>query len=215
METLDLYKERRPYTVILEVKGGKKTFKIPTELTVEESERMLEAEIRVNALAKQEVEEETSEEVLDRYFNNLLEYILVLLEHYQPDLTMEKLKKMLTRAEVVRIFEFFKKQRFLTLLGLDGSTQEAEPKKKTETAETRLDTLRQSITFLVLNGFGLLEVRKLYIDELLSFYNSLIYIKEKQGELKEGTYKSLKNQSKGDVVSLKNQIFNIQSNGKQ
>jgi len=34
--------------------------------------------------------------------------------------------------------------------------------------------LRQIITFLVRNGFSLIEVRKLYIDEMIEFYNILL-----------------------------------------
>jgi len=214
METLDLYKDRKPYTVILEVKGGKKTFKIPTELTVEESERLLEAEIRISALSKEEVEEgKEAEKQLDVYFALLKEYILILLQHYQTKLEMADLNKMLSRAEVVKIFEFFKKQRFLKLLGLDGA-EEDDVKKKTEKPENRLDALRQSITFLVVSGFSLLELRKLYLDEFLSYYNSLVYIKEKKGEIKEGTYQTLKAKGDGDVFSLKKQLFSIQKNGK-
>jgi len=214
METLDLYKDRRPYTVILEVKGGKKTFKIPTELTVEESERLLEAEIRISALSKEEVEAgKEAERQLDVYFALLKEYILILLQHYQPKLEMDDLNKMLSRAEIVKIFEFFKKQRFLKLLGLDGA-EEDDVKKKTEKPENRLEALRQSITFLIGSGFSLLELRKLYLDEFLSYYNSVVYIKEKKGEIKEGTYQALKAKGDGDVLSLKKQLFSIQKNGK-
>lgn len=51
------------------------------------------------------------------------------------------------------------------------------------------------------------------MDEMLEFYNSLIFIKEKHGEIKEGTFESLKARSGGDVQSLKKQLFNIQQNG--
>jgi hypothetical protein len=215
MDTLDLYKDRTPYNVVLEVKGGKKTFKIPTELTVEETERLLEAELKISAIVKQEVEDKKDEkEKVDQYFSFLLEYILLLLQHYQKNLTMTDLRKMISRAEAIRIFEFFKKQRFLHLLGLDGSADNGGSKKKTESVEKQLELLRQSITFLVINGFGLLEIRKLYFDEFLQYYNSLIYFKEKMGEVKEGTYQTLTENNSGDISSLKNQLFNIQKNGK-
>lgn len=209
MDTLDLYKDRKPYEVILEVRGGKQSFKIPTELTVEESERLLETEIRISKISNEEQSNKKEDkEKVQKYFDSLLEYILILLEHYQPEITMAKLKKLVTNVEALKIFEFFKKQRYLHILGLDA-TEDEGVKKKTISAEAQLDTLRQSITYLVVNGFGLLEVRKLYLDELLSFSNSLIYIKEKQGEIKEGTYKSLKDRSGGDLNSLKKQFFNI------
>lgn len=131
METLDLFKDRRPYKVLLEVKGGKKEFKLPTEFTVEESERLLEMEIRVSKIVQEEVKNKTEEkEKLDVFFNNILEYILMLLQHYQPEIEMAELKKIVSRAEAVRIFEFFKRQRFTHLLGLDGSANDDVVKKK-------------------------------------------------------------------------------------
>ena len=215
MDTLDLYKDRQPYEVILEVKGGKKTYKIPTELTIEETERILEVELRINATAKEEIENKKDEKIkLDRYFSFLLEYILILLQHYQHEITLDDLKKTISRAEAIRIFEFFKKQRFLNLLGLAGSADNDGVKKKPISAEQQLEALRQSITFLVMNGFSLLEVRKLYFDEFIQYSNCLIYFEEKKGNIKEGTYKALKEKNDGDVVSLKKQLFSIQKNGK-
>lgn len=211
MQTLNLYKDRRPYDIILDVRGKQKTFKIPTEITVEESERLLETEIKIKKLFGQEVDTKNKQEKIDEYFDTLLEYILVLLEHYQ-DITKEELKKMMSQAEIIRVFEFFKQQRFLHIMGLDSD--DTDSKKKTNTAVKQLETLRQCITFLVMSGFGLLEVRKLYLDELLSFYSSIIYIKEKQGEIKEGTFDSLKARGGNDVSSLKKQLFNIQKNGR-
>lgn len=211
MENLDLYKDRAPYTVNLEVKGGKKTFKIPTELTVEESERLLEIEMRIAAASKEEASgnKRQDKQKVDAYIGFLLEYILILLQHYQPELDMAALKKMVSRAEAIKIFEFFKRQRFLKILGLDTSDQDDGSKKKIPSPAESLDALRRSITFLVINGFSLLELRKLYIDEFLAFYDSLVYIKEQNHELKEGTYQSFKAQSSGDISSLKRQIFNI------
>jgi hypothetical protein len=84
METLKLYKERQPYEVELKLKGKLRTFKIPNELTIEESERLMEAEIQLKALAKQEVTDKTDEEKkLDQYFNVLYQYLLILFNKYQ------------------------------------------------------------------------------------------------------------------------------------
>lgn len=58
----------------------------------------------------------------------------------------------------------------------------------------------------------MLEVRKLYLDEFFTFHNSLIFVKEKMGVIKEGTYQALKDRNDGDVSSLKKQLFNIQKN---
>lgn len=130
MQTLNLYKDRQPYIVNLELKGKMKTFKIPNELTIQESERLMEAEIQISELSKQEVEnKKDGEEKLDQYFNGVYQYLLILFSKYQPEIeTAEDIKKMMTQAEAIRVIEFFKKKRFLHLLGLDG--EEPESKKK-------------------------------------------------------------------------------------
>ena len=130
MQTLNLYKDRQPYIVNLELKGKKKTFKIPNELTIEESERLLEAELQIAELSKQEVaNKKDGEEKLDQYFSGVYQYLLILFSKYQPEIeTAEDIKKMMTQAEAIRVIEFFKKKRFLHLLGLDD--EESESKKK-------------------------------------------------------------------------------------
>lgn len=131
METLNLYKDRRPYKVLLNIKGKETSFEIPTELTVEESERLIELEIRANHMAKEEAgEKDEAEKKLEQYFNSLLDYIQILLSHYQPEITLEKLKGMLTQAEIIKIFDFFRKQRFIHIMGLDQSDDEPDSKKK-------------------------------------------------------------------------------------
>lgn len=58
---------------------------------------------------------------------------------------------------------------------------------------------------MVVSGFSLVELRKLYIDELDEYYMSLAYVLEKKGEIKEGTYRRLE---APDVVSdLRSQLF--------
>lgn len=128
MQTLNLYKDRQPYTVNLELKGKIKTFKIPNELTIEESERLIEAEIQIAELSKQEVQnKKDGEEKLEEYFKSLYQYLLILFSKYQPEIeTTEDIKKMMTQQEAIRVLEFFKKKRLLHLLGLD----EEETKKK-------------------------------------------------------------------------------------
>jgi hypothetical protein len=212
-ETLDLYKSRQPYEVILEVKGKKKSFKIPSELTVEESERLLESEIKIKMMVNEKVSDD-AEKKLEIYFGTLIDYMLVLLQHYQPEITADKIKKMMSRSDLEKVFEFFKQQRYIHIMGYDEPADQDGAKKKIVTTEEQLDSLRQSIVYLVMNGFGLNDIRKLYLDEMLSFYQNLIYIKEKRGEIKDGTYNQLKAKGGNEVSSLKNQLFNIQSNGK-
>ena len=47
------------------------------------------------------------------------------------------------------------------------------------------------IVFMVNRGFSLRDLRKLYIDEFYEYAKNLIYILEKKGEIKEGTYSRL------------------------
>jgi hypothetical protein len=73
--------------------------------------------------------------------------------------------------------------------------------------------MRRLITFMVVKGgFSLLELRKLYMDELFEFYNELIFNLESLGEMKEGTYNKLmtragNNDAKSVVDSLRKQLF--------
>lgn len=60
--------------------------------------------------------------------------------------------------------------------------------------------MRRMMTFMVTNGFSLLEVRKLFIDELFEFYKQIIYILEKRGEFKEGTFDKLNGHTDSKTV---------------
>jgi len=61
------------------------------------------------------------------------------------------------------------------------------------------------MTFMVTQGFSLLELRKLYIDELVEYYQQTILILEKRGELKEGSYNKLKDNGE-DAKVVVNQL---------
>jgi len=65
--------------------------------------------------------------------------------------------------------------------------------------------MRRLVTYLVMNGFSLLELRKLYADELYEYHDSLIYMKEQVGELKEGSYDKIR-RSKGAEVPVDDTI---------
>lgn len=62
---------------------------------------------------------------------------------------------------------------------------------------------------MVTSGFSLNELRKLYIDELYNYYEELIYLLEKRGEVKDGTYDKIKqtDASEDTVNTLRKQIF--------
>lgn len=67
------------------------------------------------------------------------------------------------------------------------------------------------MTMLVMNGFGLLEVRKLYIDELMDFNKYMFLVLEQRGEAKKGTFEKLDSMGRKDntVSQLRQQIFKI------
>ena len=50
-----------------------------------------------------------------------------------------------------------------------------------------------------MNGFSLLEVRKLYLDEMYDFHDHLFYVLEQTGQIKEGTYDKLMSRKKKDI----------------
>lgn len=61
---------------------------------------------------------------------------------------------------------------------------------------------------MVISGFSLIEIRKLYVGEMFEYYKSLVYLQEKRGELKEGAYDKINN-SNNTVNSLRKQLFKI------
>jgi hypothetical protein len=66
------------------------------------------------------------------------------------------------------------------------------------------------VTFLVMNGFALLEVRKLYLDEMFDYYKYVFFHLEHRGEVKKGTYDRIDNvgQKVDNTVNiLRKQIF--------
>lgn len=131
METLDLFKDRRFYEVVLQVKGNKKKkYKIPCELTVEETERLMEQEVILSQRFKAEVSEDKTEQdqKLQEYFETVFEIISIMFSRYQPEMTPEKMKSLLTEKEAGKVLQFFKEKRFLQLLGL-AETDDAKKKQ--------------------------------------------------------------------------------------
>lgn len=68
--------------------------------------------------------------------------------------------------------------------------------------------MRRQQLFLIKNGFTLSELRQMYIDEYITYYNELIHNLEMVGEVKEGTYLEMtKEDNSGEVLeNLYNQI---------
>lgn len=72
---------------------------------------------------------------------------------------------------------------------------------------------------MVVSGFSLFDLRKLYIDELFAFHEELIYTLEQKGELKEGAYDKIVRSNRGrstrvedTVDSLRRQMLKIVTN---
>lgn len=72
------------------------------------------------------------------------------------------------------------------------------------------------ISFMVCNGFSLLEVRKLYFDEMFEYYKGIFNYLEQRGEAKAGTTEKLKSVDKPDeaVNQLRKQLFKINQSKK-
>ena len=72
---------------------------------------------------------------------------------------------------------------------------------------------------MVLNGFSLFDLKKLYIDELFSYYEEMFFNLEKMGKIKEGSYAKLKDStdgsSKNTVNLLRKQLFRSMANAKK
>lgn len=211
MHALDLYKSRTHSEVKL---ADGKTYKTPNEFTVEEVERVLELEIERNALEKMQAEDvknltpENAE--FKRYMGIVFSQLTILFQHYQPEITTEYLKSVMTQKEALGMLGFFQKYRhiaikeYLAEKNKDQST-EADSKKKLS-PRTELRDLRRLITFMVVRGFSLFEVRRLYVDELHAFYEQLVYNLEKMGEVKEGSYAKIIQGKKGGKVDSVSQL---------
>jgi hypothetical protein len=115
MAKLDLYSGREPHVVELEVSGEKKEFKLPTDYTEEEIERILELEKKL---------EESSDVTARRSI--VFSQIQILLNRYQPDFTLEQVKKILTWSDALRIINFISEHTF----AVATKTEEAEVDSK-------------------------------------------------------------------------------------
>lgn len=209
MQALAPYKSRK-HSVITLADG--KEYKIPNEYTVEEVERLLELRVEIEALESRDAEDAT----LNRdnvhfkaYLDLVFAQLTIIFQHYQPEVTTEYLKSVVTQNEALEMLGFFQKYRHIALREItadkeQAQSQETEVKKKL--AKTELRDLRRLIAFMVVRGFSLSDIRKLYVDEMHSYYEQMFYILEKMGEVKEGSYAKLMSKSKGGKVDAATQL---------
>jgi hypothetical protein len=83
------------------VAGEKMEFKLPTDYTEEEIERILELEAKL---------EDSSTVAAKRGI--VFCQIHILLSRYQPDLTLQDVKRMLTWTDALRIINFVSENTF-------------------------------------------------------------------------------------------------------
>jgi len=202
------FKSRKHSVVTL---SDKKVYKIPSEYTVEEVERLLELQEEQKKLEGNEIIESIKDLQVESFYKNIFNQLEIIFQHYQPKVTVQYLKKIITHSEALEMVGFFNKYRNL-ILNQPESTNEVESKKKSKVENNDLRDLRRVITFMVINGFSLFEVRKLYIDELYYFYTEMFYSLEKMGRVNEGTYdniisNSTSNSDENTVKELKRQFF--------
>lgn len=207
MKTL-VFKSRKYSTVKL---SDSKVYKIPSEYTVEEVERLLELQIEQKKVESIEVQESIKDLQVDNLYANIFNQLEIIFQHYQPEVTIEYLKTVITHSEALEMIGFFNKYRNLILQN-DDSTATVDSKKKSKLADSDLRELRRIMTFMVMYGFSLLELRNLYIDELYFFYEELFYNLEKSGKVEEGTYDKIigskRKQDDAEIVdSLRSQLF--------
>lgn len=183
---LNPYQDREPNTVQIRERFGRTvTYKIPTELTVEELERLLEINIQIEKLAKQKVENtdyDAQAEAIKRYWDHLFAQCTIIFRHYHPEVTTEYLKKHLTQQIAWDIVNFFDINRWYKVTG----------SKKKDNPTAQLKNLRRVIIQLVRKGFSLYDLKKLYIDEFFFYYYEMIYTMETAKELKEGSYDKIR-----------------------
>jgi hypothetical protein len=183
---LNPYKNRGWHTVeIRERWGRRKIYKIPHELTVEELERLLELNTKIERLSLEQVDDadfDAQEAGVKRFWNYLFAQVTIIFQHFHPDVTEEYLRKHLSDAVALEITNFFDNNRYYK------SEANATESKKKVTASDQLVSIRRTLVFMTRQGFGLLELKKLYVDELFSYYNELVYSLEKSKELPEGSY---------------------------
>ena len=206
MHSLNFYKSRKHSEVTL---SDKQVYKIPNEYTVEEVERLLELRTAQEALEKETVQSEETQ--LEKFWSVVFEQIEIIFQHHQPDIKISYLKKVITHNEALDILGFFQKYRqaAITQLKEQQPSDTEESKKKVKPAKTELRDLRRVIAFMVVNGFSLIDLRKLYIDELYKYYDETIFTLERLGKVKEGSYAKIK--VSDDDSSVQSTVDNLRT----
>lgn len=119
MAKLDLFSGREPHIIELAVNGEKKQFKIPTDYTEEDVERLLELEAQLSKAT--DFQQRTS---------LIFGHVQVLFRRYQPEMTVDELKKILGVTEAVKIINFFAEHTFTSKRDDSGEVPETAKKER-------------------------------------------------------------------------------------
>lgn len=92
---LDLYSGREPHIVIADVNGEQKEFKISSDLTVEEYERLYEIEAQLK-----------DEKDFERRMSMIYNQVLLAFKRYNPEMTVEDIKSIFSLKEILKIVSF-------------------------------------------------------------------------------------------------------------
>jgi hypothetical protein len=105
-------------------KGIVKQFKIPAELTVSEIERLLEAQIKIDKLADEQVSD-TGTAQLRLYWSYIYAQLEIIFRHFHPEVDADYLKLNLLPTDAIRILAFFSENRYI-----EKPVEETDSKKK-------------------------------------------------------------------------------------
>ena len=110
-----LYKERQFSEVKLGKPGAEKTYKIPNEFTVEEWERIYELAQQFKRVKDEQVAPEGTperEKQLQEFWGSAWAQLEVMFQHYQPEMTADELKTIITWKEALGILDFYTEYRY-------------------------------------------------------------------------------------------------------
>ena len=114
MAHLNLHDEKKFHTVEIRDKTGQlKSFKIPIELTVAETERMLALYEEVDKLQDEPIQDESAQ--LRYFWEKMFGMATILFQHFQPEIDEQYLRENLTSHDVLTLSGFFQNNRYLKL----------------------------------------------------------------------------------------------------
>jgi len=129
MQSLDLYKKRRHNIVKL---GDGVSYKIPSEFTVEEVERLLELKEKEEQIKSVKVSEGTPEADANivLFWNNVFAQLEIIFSALNDEVDEAYLRSHVTHNEALEIIGFFNEYRELTARKLTQAQPDSKKKLK-------------------------------------------------------------------------------------